>query len=297
MPDIRSFRRGDRQQLTDLVNAHLAAVAPGWTISSAALLASLEADPTQYVTDPWVRDRQTLVSLVDGRIVGAVHLRRYRSDADVSDDYRNAGEIAWFVYWPNHSDAAAPLLAAGLAVLTRAGAVHVFADGDLPTPVSYGVPDVWPHVAEALSAAGFEPDPDCAEIVLCKDLRAHMPATEVDSGRFVRAVGVHGTRFTPTSEAAGGGHVEVVENLTRGGTLMALSGWAEIAELDLREPVDEQLADALLDTAVDWLVRAGSRHILTSAGAEDVADIARLHRHGWQTLTVVQRGWRSRSAR
>ncbi|WP_433609385.1 hypothetical protein [Prescottella agglutinans] len=292
MPEIRLFRRGDRQQLTDLVNAHLGAVAPGWAISSAALLASLESDPTQYVTDPWVRDRRTLVSVVDGRVVGALHLRRYGIERDVSDDYRNAGEIAWFVFWPDRPDAAADLLRAGLVLLAQDGVAHVFADGDLPTPVSYGVPDSWPHVAAALSAAGFEADPACTEVVLSKDLGAHASSADLDSHRLTRAVGIHGTRFTAATDGAPSGYIEVVENLTRGGTLMALSGWAEIAELDLAAPTDETVAEVLLEAAIRWLVQAGSRHVLASAAADDHADLTRLHRRGWRTLTVVQRGWR-----
>lgn len=291
MPEIRLFRRGDRQQLADLVNAHVGAVAPGWAISSASLLASMESDPTQFVTDPWVRDRRTLVAVVEGRIVGALHLRRYGTEPDVSDDYRNAGEIAWFVFWPDQPDAATELLLAGLAVLARDGAARVFADGDLPTPVSYGVPDSWPHVAATLSAAGFGPDPACTEVVLIKDLRTHTSSADLDSHRLTRAVGIYGTRFTEVPDGSPRGYIEVVENLTRGGTLMTLSGWAEIAELDLPEPSDETVADALLEAAIRWLVQAGSRHVLASAGADDHADLTRLHRHGWRTLTVVQRGW------
>ncbi|WP_430335972.1 N-acetyltransferase family protein [Rhodococcus sp. ACT016] len=292
MPDIRSFRRADRQQLTDLVNAHLGAVAPGWAISSAALLASLESDPSQYVTDPWVRDRQTLVAVVNGRIVGALHLRRYGTEPDVSADYRNAGEVAWFVFWPDRSDAAKELLDAGLAVLARSGAAHVFADGDIPTPVSYGVPDVWPHVAATLSAAGFVPDPACTEIVSSKDLRAHTsPETDLDPHRLTRTVGIHGTRFTAISAGDPTGHIEVIENLTRGGSLMTLAGWAEIAELDLPDAADETVADALLEAATRWLLQAGTRHVLASAGADEHDDLARLHRHGWRTLTVLQRRW------
>ena len=52
-------------------------------MSTAVLLAQIERDPAQYVTDPWVADRVTLVAEADGRLVAAAHLRRYRDGPDV----------------------------------------------------------------------------------------------------------------------------------------------------------------------------------------------------------------------
>ena len=54
--EIRAFHRWDRDQLTELVNAHIGAVVPGWAVSVSALLAQLELEPAQYVVDPWVDD-------------------------------------------------------------------------------------------------------------------------------------------------------------------------------------------------------------------------------------------------
>ena len=50
--EVRPFRRGDRDQLADLVNAHAEAVVPGMGTSVAALLASLERQPGEAITDP-----------------------------------------------------------------------------------------------------------------------------------------------------------------------------------------------------------------------------------------------------
>lgn len=60
--EVRPFRRADRDQLADLVNAHAEAVVPGMGTSVAALLASLERQPGEPITDPWVRERATLVA-------------------------------------------------------------------------------------------------------------------------------------------------------------------------------------------------------------------------------------------
>ena len=64
MPDVqvRPFRRGDRDQLTRLVNAHAEAVVPGMSVSVNTVLSSLERQPGEFIVDPWVSERVTLVA-------------------------------------------------------------------------------------------------------------------------------------------------------------------------------------------------------------------------------------------
>ena len=54
MPDVqvRPFRRGDRDQLTRLVNAHAEAVVPGMSASVNTVLGSLERQPGEFIVDP-----------------------------------------------------------------------------------------------------------------------------------------------------------------------------------------------------------------------------------------------------
>jgi hypothetical protein len=80
MPTIRPFRRSDREQLTALVNAHVAAVIPGVTVSVNALLNQLEREPDEAIVDPWVIERRTLVAVEHDAIVGGAHLLRYGDD-------------------------------------------------------------------------------------------------------------------------------------------------------------------------------------------------------------------------
>ena len=47
-----------REQLTKLVNAHAAAVVP---VSVHTVLSQLEREPGEFIVDPWVRQRATLV--------------------------------------------------------------------------------------------------------------------------------------------------------------------------------------------------------------------------------------------
>lgn len=95
MIDVRPFSRSDRDQLVRLANAHIGAIVPGWAVPTATLLSQLERDRGDYVVDPWVTDRATVVAIEHDRLVAAAHLRRYAGDARVDDGYRDAGEITW----------------------------------------------------------------------------------------------------------------------------------------------------------------------------------------------------------
>ena len=57
---VRPFHRCDRQQLTDLVNAHAAAVVPGTGVSVSTVLSELERQPGEFIVGPWVSERATL---------------------------------------------------------------------------------------------------------------------------------------------------------------------------------------------------------------------------------------------
>jgi hypothetical protein len=48
--EVRPFRRSDRAQLTDLVNAHAEAVVPGMSVSVNAVLSQLERDPGEFIS-------------------------------------------------------------------------------------------------------------------------------------------------------------------------------------------------------------------------------------------------------
>ena len=52
---MRPFRRDDRDQLTQLVNAHAGAVVPGIGVSVSTLLSSLERQPGEFIQGPWVQ--------------------------------------------------------------------------------------------------------------------------------------------------------------------------------------------------------------------------------------------------
>jgi len=149
--EVRPFRRADRDQLADLVNAHAEAVVPGMGTSVAALLASLERRPGEPITDPWVRERVTLVAEQRHRVVGAAHLLRYFADERAGQAYRGLGEISWLVFWPeaprgnpywaDATGADEALISECLRQLDRWQATSQGADGALPVFGVYGAPE------------------------------------------------------------------------------------------------------------------------------------------------------------
>src|ERR1700687_2658784 len=144
--EVRPFRRGDREQLTRLVNVHASSVIPGMSVSVNTVMGQLESEPGEFIVDPWVVDRATLVAEQRGRVVAAAHLLRYAADEHVGETYRNAAEIRWFLfwpeapYWPDSTEAADALIGACVAHLDRWGVSNQGADGALPVPGVYGVP-------------------------------------------------------------------------------------------------------------------------------------------------------------
>jgi hypothetical protein len=59
---VRRFERGDREQVTALANAHIAAVVPNVSVSVQGLLSQLEREPGEFIVDPWVTERVALVA-------------------------------------------------------------------------------------------------------------------------------------------------------------------------------------------------------------------------------------------
>jgi ribosomal protein S18 acetylase RimI-like enzyme len=90
---VRPFRRADREQLTALVNAHIQAVVPGVTVSVNTVLSQLERDPGEFIVDPWVAERATLVAEQRRRVVAAAHLQRYGAGEEVGEAYRGSAEV------------------------------------------------------------------------------------------------------------------------------------------------------------------------------------------------------------
>jgi GNAT superfamily N-acetyltransferase len=295
--EIRAFQRRDREQLTELVNAHIAAVVPGWAVSVSALLSQLEREPGQYVVDPWVVERAALVGLRRDRVVAGAYLKRYASDGRVTPDYSGAGEIAWLVCLPQAQDVGRALAAACNRQLDDWQVTRQWADGSLPTSATFGVPDAWPHVAAVLRSAGFDDGDGRTEILLAGTLdEVAEPGPPPLPGLSVRREVGHLT--TCFSAVLGGeviGYAHVKDDLTKGGTLLRMAGWAEMWELRVDPNHRNQgVATWLVRTAVAWLRLGGATRMLADV-APDMEDPAmdRFYaRFGWHEIGRSRRGWR-----
>ncbi|MYS86724.1 GNAT family N-acetyltransferase [Embleya scabrispora] len=300
---VRPFHRDDRDQLTDLVNAHVAAVVPGVSVSVNTVLGQLTRRPDEFVTDPWVAERVTLVAEQLGSVVAAAHLLRYRDDAEVGPDLRGAGEIAWFVYRPPasfrpDSEAAADqLMAACLARLARWDVRVRYADGTLPAPGVYGLPDVWPHVRAVYERAGFRHTGHTEVVLLAEvaDLLSLPTEPSLPRPAVRRTLGECGTRLTAHLDGRVLGFVEVDTALDRPERLARNGALADIGSLVV-EPDHrvDGLRDWLLAQAAQWLRLAGVDRVLAYESADDADEIGRLTAAGFRELTRTDRGWEHR---
>ena len=233
---IRPFQRGDREQLTKLVNAHIAAVMPGVSVSVNTVMSQLEREPAEPIVDPWVTQRLTLVASEMDAIVGGAHLLRYRSDESVGVSYRGAGEIRWLVARTEATSASDALITACVEVMDGWQVPRQYADGSLPSLATYGVPTCWPHIRDLYARAAFVCE-GRVEIILVafvdelpRPTRPPMPGVVLG-----RSVGDCGTRFSAVLAEDVVGMIEVETDITDGGTRSRLAGWSDIGNLHINE--------------------------------------------------------------
>jgi GNAT superfamily N-acetyltransferase len=308
--EVRPFRRSDRDQLTQLVNAHAAAVVPGLSASVSTVLSALERQPGEFIEDPWVSERATLVAAQQGRITAAAHLLRYFPDERAGSSARDVGEICWLLFWPeapagnpcwpDAADAAGVLMAACIRRLDDWGVTRQQAGGELPVRGVYGVPAQWPHVSALYQRAGFAHTGHTEIVYLARTDDLPRPAAAPVDGLSVRrTAGLNGTRLSAVLAEDVIGYVEV-EIFDAGERLPRHGGWADIGNLWVAEPYRRRgVASWLLGQAADWLRLAGVGRLLdyawlegTDPGGLDYADYrAFLPAAGFRELTRTRRGW------
>ncbi|WP_405578048.1 GNAT family N-acetyltransferase [Streptomyces sp. NBC_01092] len=298
--EVRPLRRADRDQLTELINLHVAAVVPGVSVSVNTVLSALERQPEEFVTDPWVSRRVTLVAEQRDHVVAAAHLLRYRADDGVGATYRDIGEIDWFVFrppasfWPDSAEAADLLMTACLAQLARWGVRARHASGELPAPAVHGLPRTWPHIRALYERAGFRHIGDTEVILIARV--ADLPPYEPGRGVTVdRTLGECGTRFTAYADGRALGHIEVDTTLSRPERHTRGVGLADIGNLHVDPSAHaEGLQHRLLGEAAEWLRLCGADRLLAYESADATAPIDRLTSAGFRELTRTDRGWEHR---
>jgi GNAT superfamily N-acetyltransferase len=305
---VRPFHRRDREQLTSLVNAHAAAVVPGIGTSVAAVLSDLERQPDEFITDPWVNERVTLVADQGNRVVAAAHLLRFFSDERAGEDVRGAGEIRWLVFWPeapkgnpywlDATQAAEMLIAACIRQFEEWGVNSQDAGGELPVPGVYGVPEQWPHIRALYERAGFlhKGHTEVVHLARVEDLpRLAGPPIEGLSVR--RSVGMNGTRLSASLGEQVIGYIEV-DTLQEGQRLTRHGGWADIGNLCVAEEYRRcGIASWLLGQAAGWLQLAHVDRLLDYSSLGDPTDPDEtgyrmfLSASGFAELTRTMRLW------
>lgn len=289
---IREFQRRDRDQLTTLVNLHVAAVVPGIVLSVNTVLAQLEREPDETVVDPWVAQRCCLVAERDAEIVAAALLHRFRAEEDVQPGYRDAGEVRWLVCRTDALDAGKQLLQRALAQMASWRVARVGAECALPALGCYGVPDTLPHIRDLLTSAGFE-DPTRTEVVLvarCDELTGHVR----DGVSCARTLGLLGARLTLRLNDHELGFIEVCDHSSAMARSAVATRWADIGNLVIHDEGDGSATMSMLpSTAADWLLLGGIPR-LVHYWAMDVdapEHLAQLEQLGFRQLVTNERGF------
>jgi hypothetical protein len=252
-------------QLAALLSAHAAAALPGAAVSPATVAACMERDPGDFVLDPWVAERETLVALVRDRVVAAGQLRLFADEPRVSDDYRGAAELQWFCFWPGAEEAAAALL--DRAIERAPGRLYL--TGDLPAVLVYGIPDAWPHVEALARERGFADSGGRTEVLLVARLD-ELPGPAGLATR--RGVSWSGDALLIAGEA----RIEVAVE----GRLGQL--WGPFGE------VEPGVARQLWLEAFEWLRLAGCDRVVAALEDDEVELAEAL---GLRAVTRLRRGW------
>jgi GNAT superfamily N-acetyltransferase len=291
MAEIRPFEPRDLAQLTALVNAHVATATPGWTVPAGWIAARLERDPHDYVVDPWVHERRTLVAIERERVVGACYVLRYAGDERVSDSYRDAGEVGWLFVYPAAHDAGAELLGAAVRQLDEWQVGGRYACTGGLGPDIYGVPDCWPHVERLLREAGFEGGRE--EVLYVGRLSELGVAGEppLPGLRMVRETFDGGVAFVALRDAERVAELRV--ELPDPSELPALAGWADGWGIRVDERLRRRgVATWLVREAAAWLRLAGrDRLVWPLVPDEDAGEEAFWRALGLVELTRIRRGW------
>jgi GNAT superfamily N-acetyltransferase len=284
-------------QLTGLLNAHLDAVVPGFALPAVYLAERLSRDPGEAIVDPWVLRRRTLVAVERDRVVAAAHLLRYGATADVGPAFRDVGEVAWLLGWPSAGDAAEAVLAAGVRLLADWGAeAQWLCTGSMFVPAVSGIPDTWPHIAAILRAAGYAPEPEREEVLYAGriDRLEPPPAPPIEGLELARRMCDFAPRFAAELAGESIGLFDVGSDVTAGGLLPALAGWAEPWNVWVDERHRSQgVGSWLVRSAAPYLRLGGcDRMLVTVAVAGERAGAGRFYeRLGLVRLARLDRAW------
>ena len=292
MVQIAPLDRFHLPQVMDLVNSHLSTVIPGWSTMPDYFWERLKRNPKEAIVDPWVVERKSIVGIVNDRVCAAAHLLRYGDDTR----WKGVGDIAWFLFRPGEREAGAAVLKACRCQMDawQVRDEKIWGNG-LSVPICLGVPDVWPHIIGLMEQFGYSANEEVDESVYGGTLTGiSAPGKPPVKGMTIhRDVGRFGTRFVARLNGRNVGQCECISDLTEGGLLPALTGWAELSEVETSESMRNQgVGSWVVRHAVEWLRLAKCDRIVLSVAREDEeAGAGRFYnRFGWMPL-VRQKHW------
>ena len=291
MAKIEPLERDHLPQVMDLVNAHLGAVVPGWALTACYFWERLKRNPAEWVTDPWVAERKSIVGVVNDRVCAAAHILRYGDDTR----WKGTAEVAWLLFWPRERTAGEAILKECLRQMKAWQVTDQQISGPLPVPVCVGLPHVWPHIGLMLGQFGYSSNADVDESVYGGTLDGIPSPGEppVEGASIHRDLGKFSTRFVARLGGRDVAYVECVADLTQGGQLPALSGWGELSEVETSEAMrNRSLGSWVMRHALEWLrLSRCSRIVLSVAKDDEEAGAGRFYRRfGWAPL-VRQNHW------
>lgn len=296
--EIEGYRPDHLAELQMLVNHHISAVIPGCALPAPIIEQHLRRNLHQIVIDPWVAERRTLVVTQRHQVIAAAHLLRYAEDDGVGVHYRGVGDVAWLLATPENAEAAGLLLDHCVEHLRAWGVSDIRAwDSNLPAPMIFGIPEVWTHLTEVFTQAGFRMDDGRREAIYGGWLHdIPTPGDPPLPGLTIkRTIGdVWSTRFAVWHEGESIGECECVSDLMEAGSIPSLRGWSELGTLYIWEAWRNRGIGAwLVQHAVAWLRLAGcDRIVLSVAQDDDAAGAGRFYRRfGWDVITHMQDGW------
>ena len=193
MVQIAPLDRSHLPQVLALVNSHLSTAIPGWSLTPDYFWERLKSEPQEYITDPWVVERKSVVGIVRDRVCAAAHLRRYGDDTR----YKGVGDIDWILFWPGEREAGAAVMTECRRQMNAWQVVDEQISGPLPVSACVGIPDVWPHISGLVEQFGYSANEDIDESVYGGTLNGISAPGEppVSDVTIHRDAGAFGTRF------------------------------------------------------------------------------------------------------
>jgi GNAT superfamily N-acetyltransferase len=183
-------------------------------------------------------------------------------------------------------------MAASIAQLEEWGVGRQWADGALPVPGVYGVPEQWPHIRAAYERAGFV-QRGRTEIVYLATVEGLPRPTEppVKELSLRRSLGINGARLSAVLDDRVVGFIEV-DMREDGGRVPRHPGWADVGNLHVADEYRRRgVATWLVGHAAEWLRLARVDRVLDYASPEEADYTAFVATVGFRQLTRTKRGW------